>query len=214
MEESKVKELAKFFFTDIIDSLDTATREDKFFIMNQIKQAGLGYNLLKEIMIDYKSKSTIEKANLSPILYAYKDSLVRPGIFYFHPRLQVSSKPPKIVQLDDGEFVESYEEPFFLRNTRVFTLEHLAQYFHSQMHTKTITKARDDQSLRYLLKACDDNLDLAMYTIDIGTAITLDRGDKPLVTAIYASDYIHEARWTLEQRISYSITEGLDHEIL
>jgi hypothetical protein len=207
----KVKELAKFFFTDITGTLDKASTPEKLAVIKQIEQSKLDITLLKEIMIDYKHLSKTDITSFAYILNAYKNSILQDR-FYYHPYLQVSSSAPVIKQNADGEFEEYYTEPFFLRNIRIFTIKNLIDYFYVKNGTHSFSATRDKSTAELFLRACESDLDLALFTIDVGISLNKDQKKEPAPTMIHLTDYIPEGRKMLFDRVSNSGAVGLTHE--
>lgn len=145
-------------------------------------------------------------------------NLIRKGKFYYHPRLQIAPPPPKLKQLDNGDYVEIYQheedEYFSLRIVSSFTIEDACQYFHDKMGTLFTNKNRDVAAMLKLLAECGNDVDLVMCTIDCASLSIHDSDQEPPASPIYITDYIKEGKVVLNDRITNCRQYGLDHELV
>ena len=213
MEREKAIELGKYFFTDLRkEDVKDASTPLKIKVVDQLVKLNIESSTMMHIMADYSTHTNNIPNSIDDVMDLYRQSLTKPGVFYYHPRLQVSSPAPVLRQLDSGEFVEVDADVFFLRNTKIFTAKNAGEYFHYRMGTKSMIENRDIASINKLLGYCDDNLDLLLYTIDAAAAIIFDSDLRPPKSPVFLNDYITDGQGLLDDRITLCKAVGLTHE--
>jgi hypothetical protein len=220
LNKDKAIDLAKYFFAELRGDITTASAFHKNMIIEQFLRLDVDPSDAMRIMVDYKTKYPHKAKDLSNIMEIFNkpaNNLIKPGVFYYHPQLQMASKMPKLKQLDTGDFVEVYDSEedkhFYLHIVPYFTIDDIVDYFHQTMKTKQVVKNRDTASIKRLLDMLDYNLDLLLYTID---AAYYDRKSKdlsPLKSPIYLTDYIDQGEIVLGDRINTCKVAGLDHVV-
>ncbi|HEY4478598.1 MAG TPA: hypothetical protein VI775_02025 [Candidatus Paceibacterota bacterium] len=225
MEKEKAIEVARYIFTNIRQDINTASKEVKMNLINQLTKIDMEPS---EYIQKLHELQRLRPSKAKHISNAYDvirvgrtkvdpDNKLTPGTFYYHTRLQATSPRPKLKQLESGEFIEVYEKEedkkFVLRNVRDFTLTDLCDYFHEKMHTEVLLKSRDRASMEIVIKACGGDIDLVLYTIDASSSIRNDKDLPRLTSPIYLMDYIPNGMAMLEDRINTCKAEGIDHEI-
>lgn len=231
--EDKVQELAELFFNELkwfASAKDRYVR-NAYETFSTMIERGLTPEEIKTKIYEYKAEHPTEE-ELSKLYSAEKIfgdipkqvkiirkdmGLMKDGIFYFHPRLQVAPSPPTIQITDDGEFISSYEhEEFFLKMIDCFTMEDLISYFHKKAGVTRSNFNRDVKGFEYFFKqVMIDNplnpLDLVLFTIDAAVALAYDR-DQPIPrVAIELVDYIDDGLVLYEEKYNYCKLVGLDH---
>lgn len=199
--------LARYFLTEIKRTQDLSSLKA---ITKQLEYSKLGSDYLKEIMDDYKRLNKHPPQDINKILKA--DNLIIPGRFYYHPHLQVSQGPPTISLTDDGDFEEKYNSPhFFLRNVRIFTIENFNRYYLDKVNLP-YAPLRAKSTANIFLEACMDNLDIALFTIDLAYFKMSNEGVRIQPTLMHLSDYVLEGSLIYEDKRSLMLERGLAHE--
>lgn len=140
------------------------------------------------------------------------DNLLDRAKFYYHPALQVAPPPPVVKQLDNGEFISSYDdEPFFLEMKEKFTLDDLVTYFYNVMGMDDGFRERDKGAFKFILKNYE--LDVVLYTIDEANALAYDLNKPQPQSPFDIRDYLEDGRLILEDRKNTCYMEGLDRVI-
>jgi len=197
-----------------------------FHQVQQLLAGGTSPSLLSSLLQEYAQKhpSPQEVYDIEEILHYFQvdvrkgevtqdpDNLMQPGVFYYHPALQVAPPPPTIIQLPDGSFQSSYEqEEFYLEMKDRFTLDDLVDYFYRKMEITHEFRERDKGAFRHLLKSFD--LDTILYTIDEARLVAEDLGKLLPKSPFDLRDYLEYGIAILEDRKNTCYMEGLDHVI-
>lgn len=118
---------------------------------------------------------------------------IQVGTFYYHPLLQLTSRPPRFqLNASTMEFETVPMEPFFLEMKDSFTIEELTAYFIAQ------TGADDSYPSRYFsqLKKLVDiyGIDLVLYLIDASVAKAREGEVNMPVVPSFMQDNIQDAK--------------------
>ena len=111
-------------------------------------------------------KESIKYSDLPNSLW--KDSLLKRDIYYFHSKLQILSKPPK---LSIDSIITPKEIKFFKEMKISFTKDDLLNFFYSKSNSLIIKDySRDIGAIEYLLKRYSNQLmepvDICLYLIE------------------------------------------------
>lgn len=122
------------------------------------------YNII-EILSTLK-KESIKYSDLPNSLW--KDSLLKRDTYYFHSKLQILSKPPK---LSIDSIITPKEIKFFKEMKISFTKDDLLDFFYSKSNSLIIKDySRDIGAIEYLLKRYSNQLmepvDICLYLIE------------------------------------------------
>lgn len=98
----------------------------------------------------------------------WKDSLLKRDTYYFHSKLQILSKPPK---LSIDSIITPKEIKFFKEMKISFTKDDLLDFFYSKSNSLIIKDySRDIGAIEYLLKRYSNQLmepvDICLYLIE------------------------------------------------
>lgn len=141
------------------------------------------------------------------------NNLIRPGRFYYHPKLQIAPPPPRIKVNVDGTFEASYDnEEFFLEIKQSFTYKDLNRYFLDMMGRHS--EEADDRftgAFKHLLGR--EELDVIMYSIDASRFVSEDIGRPRPKQPFHIEDYIDYGKELLDERKNTFYMEGLSHVI-
>lgn len=222
-------EYVKGFKKDIHGRVN-APENYKLKVMGNFKEVlagGANAQELERMMHEYREDhdKPQEAYNIEDILKYYKinpkkkvvkrdpNDIMEEGKFYYHPELQIVPPPPVIRQLDNGDFVSSYdEEDFYLEMKDKYTLENLVDYFHKRMEIKGEGfKDRDIGAFKHILKSYD--LDTVLYTIDQARFVAEDLSKPIPKTPFDIRDYFDEGTGMLEDRMNTCHMEGLNRVI-
>lgn len=118
-----------------------------------------------EILSTFK-KESIKYSDLPNSLW--KDSLLKRDVYYFHSKLQILSKPPK---LSIDSIITPKEIKFFKEMKISFTKDDLLNFFYSKSNSLIIKDySRDIGAIEYLLKRYSNQLmepvDICLYLIE------------------------------------------------
>lgn len=195
--------------------------------IEQILAGGMRDTEMDKLLDRYKAEhpSPNEAYNFDEILSFFQirakktqvkrdpNNLLEPGMFYYHPILQVAPKPPVVKQRDDGSFYTSYEEEeFFLEIKESFTFDDLVAYFYEVMELNGEGfKERDIGAFKHILRSYD--LDTVLYTIREARFLAEDL-TKPIPKSPFdIRDYVDAGMAVLEERKNICYMEGLDRVI-
>lgn len=122
------------------------------------------FNII-EILSTLK-KESIKYSDLPNSLW--KDSLLKRDTYYFHSKLQILSKPPK---LSIDSIITPKEIKFFKEMKISFTKDDLLDFFYSKSNSLIIKDySRDIGAIEYLLKRYSNQLmepvDICLYLIE------------------------------------------------
>lgn len=111
-------------------------------------------------------KESIKYSDLPNSLW--KDSLLKRDTYYFHSKLQILSKPPK---LSIDSIITPKEIKFFKEMKISFTKDDLLDFFYSKSNSLIIKDySRDIGAIEYLLKRYSNQLmepvDICLYLIE------------------------------------------------
>lgn len=111
-------------------------------------------------------KESIKYSDLPNSLW--KDSLLKRDVYYFHSKLQILSKPPK---LSIDSIITPKEIKFFKEMKISFTKDDLLNFFYSKSNSLIIKDySRDIGAIEYLLKRYSNQLmepvDICLYLIE------------------------------------------------
>lgn len=111
-------------------------------------------------------KESIKYSDLPNSLW--KDSLLKRDTYYFHSKLQILSKPPK---LSIDSIITPKEIKFFKEMKISFTKDDLLNFFYSKSNSLIIKDySRDIGAIEYLLKRYSNQLmepvDICLYLIE------------------------------------------------
>lgn len=203
-------EYKKQILKDFLSIIHTKKDYDKCM---GLMQAYIESNPYKENAFDIKEiysyfKETLPKSNIQ----INPNNMIKPGVFYYHPLLQETPPPPSIHQLENGEFVSSYdEESFYLVIKESFTYEDCARYFEEQCNLPETLLKRDAGAFKRMSE--DYSLDLILYMIDCARDFHEDE-NRPLPSTVYdITYYLRKAIDTLDNRKDISYFGGVDHVI-
>lgn len=126
-----------------------------------------------------------------------EENLIEPGMFYFHPRLQVTPGMPVISFDIEKGIIESSYDSFYLKMVDKFTIENLVEYALKKVPVTERGTANNAGSLKYLLgkydmKAPYNSLDLVLYMIDAASSLMKDLDMAPLTKLIKLDDFVQE----------------------
>ena len=146
-----------------------------------------------------------------------KDNLIDSARFYYHKRLRLSPKAPKMFMDKNGNHT-TIVEPFFLEMIKTFTSEYLLEYFYSVHEVNKISRKpkRDLAAIKYIIgiyKDCTIEanwLDLILYMIDVSRQVIVFKGTRPLTNVLHIQDYELQALDILEDKMNYERINGVD----
>ena len=139
-----------------------------------------------------------------------KDNCMSIGTFYYHPVLQLTSKPPAyILDATTMEMTKEEPEPFYLEMRPHFTLDDLSLYFLRRTEQEESFLDRYKSQLKKLV--LQYGLDLTLYLIDAGVNEALDEGTDVPTAPIFFTEYISEARRLYDNRKEIALEGGLTH---
>lgn len=184
--------------------LKIIVEDSKDFIIKEIETS---YNIS-----DYIQRFSLENINHSKV--PYKDGeLMKFGKFYYHPKLQRSSKPPKFI-LDEGmNLIEVPGEDFFLENIDSFTIDDLTNYFIIATKRSDVLPTNFNDNFYKLVEFY--GLDLTLYMIDYAVDYANDEGIPMPKSPQYLIDNsnLSGAITIYESRKNACYEEGLVSEI-
>lgn len=146
-----------------------------------------------------------------------KDNLIDSARFYYHKRLRILPKPPKMIIDDKGNHT-TIIEPFFMEMIKTFTYEYLLDYFYTVHCVDELSRKekRDMAALKYVVNTYRDSsikvnwLDLILYMIDVSRQIIIDADMRPMVSIFHIQDYELQSLDLLEDKINYERVNGVD----
>jgi len=159
--------------------------------------------LLKSLNIPFNKK----------VLTRKPDELLESGKFYYHPALQLVPAPPRLIQLDSGEFVYKDEEEFFLEIKESFTLTELVDYYYNKFNIKANVAIinRDKAIMSRLVESY--GLDIVLFGIDETYYQMLDRGMRVPNTPYIMQNYLEEINALYDSKKDEAHRKGLNHVI-
>lgn len=184
---------------------------------------GHSFDSLKTMLLDYAKHNDLAKDTLGFVeIFEFfgntpnfgsieedKDNLLVPARFYWHPRLQETSRPRRIIYDDYGNY-ETIEEPFFLEMKERFTVKDLHDYFIQKMPFGPFDN-RAQGMWRHLLSLHD--VEDLLFMVDDLYGVFLDSGSDIPPTPFKLGDHVHGARELLMRRKNICIEGGIDHVI-
>jgi hypothetical protein len=163
-----VHEYIRIFFKN-----EKVKKEKKKRIHNEIKELlakGWCADELMEGFKAYKKKYPDAKTTLVTTMFTMrakkKKNLLKPGKFYYHNDLRLTSRPPrKEIDYDSGE-IKTISEPYFLEMRADYTIDDLVNYYIKQfrLNPHPNDRKRYRGSLQYLLK--QESLETLLFMID------------------------------------------------
>lgn len=149
------------------------TKEQKKRIrqeINELLDKGWCADEIIEGFLSYKKRypnaSTMLVTTMFTTRTKKKINLLKPGKFYYHNDLRLTSPPPrKEIDYDSGE-IKTISEPYFLEMRADYTIDDLTDYYIRQFRLKPNMNDRKRYrgSLLYLLK--QDSLEKLLFMID------------------------------------------------
>lgn len=199
-------------FTEIRDLLSSGFGKEELLSKIDIyKQNNPSSNSITTIQTILKESSVVKKK-------VSEDNLIESGIFYFHPRLQITPSMP-VINVDHvhGTFASHYCK-FYLEIVEKFTVNDLFDYVVRKIPMAHIDMAKDIGSLNYLLKKYDakkpyNRLDLLLYSIDAGASLMQDLDMAPLTNLLKLDDFIQEGWDYYKRAYNNKVVARLDRVI-
>lgn len=132
------------------------------------------------------------------------------GVFYYHPLLQLTSRPPKF-QLNSKtmEFEQLPAETFYLEMKDSFTIEDLTNYYMTQTGVDDTYPPRYYTQFKKLVDIY--GIDLVLYLIDASVAKAKDEQEQMPVVPSFMQSNIEEAKQMYGNRKEISREGGLTH---
>jgi hypothetical protein len=227
MVMAKARDLAELFTRElkwfVMATESTTKRAEKTF--RQMLSEGYSPEEIQSAIHTYK-KAHPNKEDLEHLITVEQifdgipkksvpKGLMRDGVFYFHPRLQVAPGAPVMTINEDGEFVSLDNDEFFLEIRPSFTMAELVDYFYKRTGTRNQNYKRDSRAFEYVLDQIIideplNALDLILFTIDAAVALAFDL-DRPMPNALEIEDYLNDGLALYTEKYNYCKLEGLDH---
>lgn len=189
---NQVKALTDFYFQTIGANPDILEYQKKQNQIDILIKDNINTETIKEAILQspYDMRTYIKS---QPV------NIMKKGVFYYHPALQIAPLAP-IVQLNaDGTFTDIVED-FYLKMKPRYSMEDILEYFYSRFPTVNKVYKRDLGSIQYLYKSAMDwvvndeglnPLDLLLFTIDTACVLIYDE-DTELASAINLSEYLRD----------------------
>lgn len=170
------------------------------------KEDRQSYNINEYI----KKKEPDLKPGQPVIEQQVKGNCISIGTFYYHPMLQVTSKPPAyVLDSETMNMVKEEPEEFFLEMKEVFTLDELIAYFIYKTEQETGFPERFRSQLKRLVE--EYGLDLTLYLIDAGVLTCRDDERSIPKAPMFFTEFITEARNMYSIRKDIAQEGGLTH---
>jgi hypothetical protein len=194
-------------YNEIKELLQSGTDKDE--ITNKIKTYKMNHpktQTVSTISIIMKEQVQVNKD---------EDNLIKPGEFYFHPRLQLTPGMPVIAfDMVRGVFESSYSK-FYLEIVDRFTTSDLMDYALSKLEVADKSEAANIGSLKYLLGKYKvdkpyQSLDLMLYTIDAASGLMKDLDMMPMAKLIKLDDFIQEGLKLYHDAYNTKKSAGMD----
>lgn len=201
----------------------TAYKQKRFEEAARLLSGGHSFDTLKDLMLHYADsvqepehtlgfQEVLAFEGIEPVfgnIEEDKDNLMKPGQFYWHPKLQETSPPPRIAYDDYGNY-EYFEEPFFLEMKERFTMQDLHEYYVQKMPFGPFDN-RAQGMWRHLLQHHDVE-ELLFMIDDLYDHYFEQRTPMPPLP-FKLQDHTHGGRELLMRRKNICIEGGIDHVI-
>lgn len=155
---------------------------------------------LFEVFESCADKAIIDFQLLPDLLW--KDSLIKRNIFYFHPQLQIKSKPPVFDYANGINIVY----PYFLEIKEQYTIDNMLEYAYAKLNIPEISKdyKRDKNSLLYLYRTYKNNsvidqLDFVLFLID-----TAANSGNRIKNILNLSDYADDTMQKIKNIVNFA----------
>jgi hypothetical protein len=168
---------------DYIDTVypnEKVDKEQKKTIHREVKKllsnGWCSSELLKGFKGAKKKDATLSVSQLFRGKKRSLQNLLKPGTFYYHNELRLTSAPPKReIDYDSGE-ITTINEPYFLEMKASYTVENLIRYYARQTGLKLLEHelSRYKGSFNWLLKTYGVELILFMIDATINLCVSED----------------------------------------
>lgn len=200
-----------------------AYKQKRFEEAARLLSGGHSFDALKDMLLHYADvvkepettmgfQEVLDFHGITPIygnIEEDKDNLLVAGQFYWHPKLQETSPPPRIAYDDYGNY-EYYEEPFFLEMKERFTMEDLHNYYVQKMPFGPFDN-RAQGMWRHLLEMHE--VEELLFMIDELYNHFIENPSMLYPLPFKLQDHVHGARELLMRRKNICIEGGIDHVI-
>ena len=141
-----------------------------------------------------------------------KNECIDIGEFYFHPFLQVTSKPARYLYNETTfEMTRIEPEPFFLEMKSSFTVKDAVQYFIKETEANELRPERHFTQMKKLIQ--DVGLDMTLYLIDAAVSNSFEENEKPPISPAFLLDHFETAEKMFALRKNTLKEAKLDHVI-
>ena len=220
----KASELTAYFYSNIIGHSTTLTEEKVTEATIQyLVDSSISEEEIKKIMISYTTE-VMTPYNLPDSLwivnpkvrddkstgeqYEIQDNLIKRNEFYYHPKLMLRSKMPKIVK--GKEIVE----PYYCEPLCRFTVSDLIDYFCDkiQVHKMymdnryAVNSIFRNMAVYRKASTVIDPLDIMLYSIDFAA----DEGNYHFSTFMQLQQYLGKVVENLKARMAFIKAYGYD----
>ena len=132
------------------------------------------------------------------------------GVFYYHPLLQVTSRPPAYtLNPHTMDFEMLPREPFFLEMRDSFRIEDLTAYFILRTNSEDTFQTRHHNQLRKMVQY--HGLDMVLYLIEAGVIASVDEDKQMPHSPMFLMDNLEAAKMMYENRKEIAREGGLTH---
>lgn len=219
-----VTELTAYFYSNVIGHGVTLTDEKVTEATIQyLVESNVSEEEIKNVMLSYKAE-VMTPHNLpdslwivNPCVREYKstgeryeiqDNLIKRNEFYYHPRLMLRSRMPKII---NGKEVV---EPYYCEPLCRFTVFDLIDYFCDKIQTHkmymdnrySVNSIFQNMIVYRKASTVIDPLDIMLYSIDFAA----DKGNYHFSTFMQLQQYLGEVIESLKARMAFITAYGYD----
>lgn len=199
-----------FDYIELFFSNKKLTKEQKKTIHQQIKTLlsdGWCYSDIYRIFHTTKHKPTLYVTHLFKGKKPKEKNLLKPGKFYYHNDLRLTSKPPKrVIDYDTGE-IKIINEPYFLEMKASYSINDLIHYYIRQ------TGQGNEQdiprylgSFQWLLKHY--TVEEILFMIDIMVNMQKSEDLPPIQSPLDIQKYYREAKEIRQEKKTETVLSG------
>lgn len=181
--------------------------DELVFFMNQSQpDDATSYNLSEYIKRKgFSTKPVVKKTQVRK-----PNECIEIGTFYYHPLLQLTSRPPRF-QLNPKtmEFEKIPLEPFFLEIKDSFTIEELTNYYIKETGVDATYPPRYYSQFTKLISIY--GIDLTLYLIDASVWKSLDEQEPMPIVPSFMQSNVQEAKEMYMNRKEIAREGGITH---